>query len=46
VGDVLTMGGRPDLGVVFSAHILGPLIALAALALLPVVWRRWKRSSA
>ena len=44
VGDVLNMGGRPDLGVVFSARILGPLIGLAALALLPVVWRRWKRS--
>jgi uncharacterized membrane protein YdjX (TVP38/TMEM64 family) len=46
VGDVLTMGGRPDLGVVFSARILGPLIGLAVLALLPVVWRLWKRSGA
>ena len=46
VGDVLTMGGRPDLGVVFSARILGPLLGLAVLALLPVAWRRWKRSSA
>jgi uncharacterized membrane protein YdjX (TVP38/TMEM64 family) len=44
VGEVLALGGRPDLAVVFSARILGPLIGLAALSLLPVAWRRWKRS--
>jgi uncharacterized membrane protein YdjX (TVP38/TMEM64 family) len=46
LGDVLATGGRPDLAVMFSPHVLGPLVALAALALLPVAWRRWKRSHA
>jgi uncharacterized membrane protein YdjX (TVP38/TMEM64 family) len=46
VGEVLAAGGRPDLALIFSPRILGPLIGLAALSLLPVAWRRWKRSSA
>jgi uncharacterized membrane protein YdjX (TVP38/TMEM64 family) len=46
LSDVLSAGRTPDLGVVFSPRILGPLIALAALSLLPVAWRRWKRSGA
>jgi uncharacterized membrane protein YdjX (TVP38/TMEM64 family) len=46
LGDVLAMGGQPDLAVIFSPRVLGPLIALAALALLPVVWRRRKRGNA
>ena len=40
VGDVLAVGGAPDLGVIFSVRVLGPLIALAALSLLPLVFRR------
>ena len=46
IGDVLAAGGRPDLTVIFSPRILGPLIGLAVLSLLPVAWRRWKRSDA
>jgi uncharacterized membrane protein YdjX (TVP38/TMEM64 family) len=46
IGEVLAAGGRPDLTVIFSPRILGPLIALAVLSLLPVAWRRWKRSDA
>jgi len=46
IGEVLAMGGRPDLSAIFSARILGPLIALALLSLLPVAWRRWKRTDA
>lgn len=46
VGEVLAAGGRPDLGVIFSPRILGPLIALAALSLLPVAWRLRRRSRA
>lgn len=42
VGEVLAAGNHPDLAVVFSPHILAPLVALALLALLPVVWRRRK----
>lgn len=40
VGDVLAIGGAPDLTVIFSARVLGPLVALAALSLLPLVLRR------
>jgi uncharacterized membrane protein YdjX (TVP38/TMEM64 family) len=46
LGSVLSAGGSPDLAVIFSPHILGPLIGLAALSLLPVAWRRWKRFGA
>jgi uncharacterized membrane protein YdjX (TVP38/TMEM64 family) len=46
IGTVLVAGGKPDLGIIFSPHVLGPLVALAALSLLPVAWRRWKRSDA
>jgi hypothetical protein len=30
----------------FSLPILGPLLALAVLSLLPVVWRRWRARDA
>jgi uncharacterized membrane protein YdjX (TVP38/TMEM64 family) len=46
LGDILAAGGRPDFGIIFTPHILGPLLALAALSLLPIAWRRWKRSNA
>jgi uncharacterized membrane protein YdjX (TVP38/TMEM64 family) len=46
VGNVLAMGGRPNLTAIFTPGILGPLIGLAALALLPIVWRHWKRLDA
>jgi uncharacterized membrane protein YdjX (TVP38/TMEM64 family) len=42
VGNVLAAGRSPDLSILFSASVLGPLAALAALALLPVAWR-WLR---
>ncbi len=43
VADVLTAGRSPDLGILFSVRVLGPLVALAALALLPVAWRTVRR---
>ena len=46
VGGVLATGGAPDLAVIFSPSVLGPLLGLAALALLPVVWRKWRQSDA
>jgi len=46
VGKVLATGGVPDLSLLFSPGILGPLIGAAALALFPVAWRRWKRRHA
>jgi uncharacterized membrane protein YdjX (TVP38/TMEM64 family) len=46
IGDVLAEGRRPDLSIVFSPTVLGPLLGLAVLALLPIVWRHRKRSNA
>jgi uncharacterized membrane protein YdjX (TVP38/TMEM64 family) len=43
VGKVLAAGSRPDLSLIFSPQILGPLVALGLLALLPVLWQRRKR---
>ncbi len=43
LGEVLAAGGQPDLSVLRSPGVLLPLLGLAALSLLPVVWRRWRR---
>ena len=43
IGSVLAAGGRPDLSLIFSWPVLGPLVALAALSLLPLLWRRRSR---
>lgn len=39
-GEVLTHGGTPDLSLLLSAPVLLPILGLAVLALLPVLWRR------
>lgn len=39
LGEQLARGERPDFGVIFQPHILGPLLGLAALAGLPLVLR-------
>jgi uncharacterized membrane protein YdjX (TVP38/TMEM64 family) len=45
LGGVLAAGGQPDLAVMFSPRILLPLAGLAALSLLPVLWRRWRHGA-
>lgn len=40
---VIARGERPDLGVIFSWPVLGPLLGLAALSLAPAVWRAVRR---
>ena len=45
-GEALAAGQRPDLSVIFSARILLPLLALAALSLVPVGWRHWQQRRA
>jgi uncharacterized membrane protein YdjX (TVP38/TMEM64 family) len=42
LGAVLDHGGEPDLGLILKPQVLGPLLGLAALALLPALYRRWK----
>lgn len=40
---VFARGEEPDLGVIFEPQVLGPLLGLAALSLLPVIYRRLRR---
>ena len=42
LGAILDAGGEPDLGIVFRPEVLLPLLALAGLALLPVVYKKFK----
>lgn len=46
LGAVLAAGGQPDLGIVFEPVVFGPLLGLAALALVPVVYKRWRQNGA
>jgi uncharacterized membrane protein YdjX (TVP38/TMEM64 family) len=39
LGSVLDQGKTPDLGIIFKANILVPLIGLAVLALIPVAYK-------
>ena len=39
---VLAAGQTPDLRILISRPILGPLLALAVLSVLPPVWRKWR----
>lgn len=41
LGAVFDAGREPDLGLFFEPQIIGPIIALACLALLPVIYRRF-----
>lgn len=43
IGQLLEEGGEPDLGLIFEPHVFGPLIALAALSTLPIIYRRLRR---
>ena len=45
-GAVLEAGGDIDLGIVFAPRFLAPIIGLAALAAIPIVYRRVKRRRA
>lgn len=42
LGVILDQGGSPDLGIIFQPEILLPLIGLSVLALIPVVYKRFK----
>lgn len=43
LGTVLETGGQPDLGLILRPEILGPLLGLAALALIPALYKRRMR---
>ncbi len=40
LGTILDAGGEPDLNVIFTPQVLAPMLGLALLSLLPVLWRR------
>ena len=43
VGHLIEAGQSPDLGIIFAPQVLGPLIGLAVLSLVPVVYKRFKK---
>lgn len=44
VGAVFDAGGEPDLSLILAPEILGPILGLAALALIPVFYKRFSGS--
>lgn len=42
LGAVLDAGATPDLGIIVTPAVLLPILGLAVLALIPVVWKRLK----
>jgi len=44
LGAVLDRGEMPDLRIIFEPRFLLPLVALALLASLPALYKRWKRT--
>ena len=43
LGSVFASGETPDLGIIFEPRILFPILGLAALSLLPIVIRRFRK---
>lgn len=43
LGEVFARNETPNLGIIFDLHILGPLLGLAALALLPMLVKRFRK---
>ena len=44
LGEVFARDEVPNFGIIFEPHILGPILGLAALALLPILLRPWMRA--
>ncbi|WP_225027812.1 TVP38/TMEM64 family protein [Xinfangfangia pollutisoli] len=42
LSDLFARGEAPDLGLIFTPSILGPLLGLAALAALPILFKRFR----
>ena len=43
LGEVFARGETPDLGIIFSSAVLGPLLGLAALSALPMILKAFRR---
>ncbi len=46
LGSILNTGEEPNLGIIFQPEVLLPLLALALLALVPILYKKFKRSKA
>ncbi|MHA1598059.1 MAG: TVP38/TMEM64 family protein [Alphaproteobacteria bacterium] len=44
LGAVFEAGGEPDLGIIFSPPVLLPILGLALLSLIPVVYKKLRKS--
>ncbi len=44
LGAVFDSGGTPDLGIIFKPEILAPILGLAALSMIPIVYKRLRRN--
>ena len=42
LGSLIAAGQHPDPYMIFRPSILLPIVGLAALALLPVIYKRWR----
>lgn len=45
LGAIFDRGETPDLGIIFTLPVLGPLLGLAALSLIPVIYKRFNRKA-
>ena len=43
LGEVFEQGETPDLGIIFKPAVLAPILALAALAAVPILLRHWRK---
>ena len=43
LGAIIAAGEAPDFGIIFQGRVLGPLLGLAVLACLPILYKRLKR---
>jgi len=46
LGEVFAQGGAPNLGIIFEWQILGPILALSALSLLPIILKKFRKTGA
>lgn len=46
LGEVFAQGGTPNLGIIFEWQILGPILALSALSILPIILKKFRKTGA
>jgi len=46
LGEVFARGETPNLGIIFEPHVMGPILGLAALSVLPIILKKFRKGSA